>query len=93
MNAEQLLDLTNWWAGLSFEGKELYNLDENGVLSINETPLLKNRVITTLVADTCETGLKTLREKYEQLEQKVKDTELEWANLEDKIKLADKFHR
>lgn len=91
MNAEQLLDLTNWWAGLSFEGKELYNLDENGVLSINETPLLKNRVITTLVADTCETGLKTLRDKFEQLEQKVKDTELEWANLEDKIKLADKI--
>lgn len=91
MNAEQLLDLTNWWAGLSFEGKELYHLDENGVLSINETPLLKNRVITTLVADTCETGLKTLRDKYEQLEQKVKDTELEWANLEDKIKLADKI--
>ncbi|MBA3828752.1 MAG: DUF349 domain-containing protein [Taibaiella sp.] len=85
--------LQAWWQEQSFPGKELYTLQENGELVLNALNGKKERVITTLAAQGAEHTLKALRDKYAEVEQKVKELETEWVSADDKLKMAGKVER
>ncbi len=91
MTTEQTSNITSWWEQQSFPGKELFKLDENGTLVLCEKPLIKERVIATLTPENCESLFKNLVEKFENLQTRIRETESDWANTEDKLKLADRI--
>lgn len=90
MSQEQIFDLISWWNEQTFPGKELYKLDENGELTIRANSNIKERVIATIAPENAAVVLKTLLEKFAQVESRVRDTEVEWLAAEDKLRLADK---
>ena len=90
MSQEQNTDLIKWWDELSFDGKDLYKLDETGTLTLLQGNTLKERVIAELSLENAGAVVKALREKYTEVENMVKEMEVEWIAAEDKMKLADK---
>ncbi len=90
MSQEQYADLNSWWSEVSFPGKELYRMEQDGSLVMNATANIKERVIATLAPENADVVIHTLQEKYPAAEARVKELELEWLETEDKLKLADK---
>ncbi len=90
MTTEQVNGIAAWWDEQSFPGKNLFRLDESGNLLLTETPLNNERTIATLTLENCDATLKQLVEKFEHVQQRVKDTEAEWVAAPDKLKLIDK---
>ena len=90
MSDEQITDLISWWNDQSFPGKDLYSLDETGTLTLLAGNNIKERVIAQLSPENGNVVIKTLQEKFDQAETKVKEMEVEWIATEDKLKLADK---
>ncbi len=92
MAAEQANNIISWWEELSFPGKELFKLDENGVITLCERPLIKERVIAAVNDENAETIFKNLIEKFNTNVAKLKEIETEWQNTEDKMKFADRIN-
>ncbi|OSZ82247.1 hypothetical protein CAP35_02970 [Chitinophagaceae bacterium IBVUCB1] len=82
-----------WWGNTRFTGKENYNLTQDGQLMQNAIGSLKERVISTLQADTAEITLKALKDKFGEVENKFKELAAEWDATADKLKLAGKVER
>jgi hypothetical protein len=93
MSQELTFDLSSWWNGISFDGKELFTLTEDGKLTIYAGKDGKERVLAEVTADNAETVLEPLKEKFAALQTKVNELNTEWNNTEDKLKLADKVHQ
>jgi len=87
------LTLNDWWEQISFQGKELFTMKDNGELLLNALGNNKERSIATLTAANAETMLNALKEKFRELEAKVKELETEWVAATDKLKLAGKIER
>jgi hypothetical protein len=90
MSQEQNFDLIAWWKEQSFDGKELFELDEQGAIILKAHSNVKERTIANIDAETAEAVVKTLCEKYDQVKARVKEMEVEWLATEDKLKVADK---
>ncbi len=90
MSQEQTFDLTAWWNEQSFTGKQLFNLDETGTLTLLSNNKIKERVIATVAVENADTVLKNLLEKYDEAEAKVKEAEIEWISADDKHTMAEK---
>jgi hypothetical protein len=90
MSQEQNTDLIAWWNELSFPGKELYSLDDAGTLTLLAGNLVKERVIAQISPENYNAVIRALEEKYEQLDGKVKELEVEWIATDDKLKLSEK---
>lgn len=82
-----------WWDEQSFPGKEQFKLDENGVITLLPTALVKEREIAVISADNADTVLKNLQEKFETMMSKVREMEIEWMATADKSKLGDKIEQ
>lgn len=93
MSQELTFDLSSWWNGISFDGKELFTLTDDGKLTIYAGKDGKERVLAEVTADNAETVLEPLKEKFASLQTKVNELNTEWNNTEDKLKLADKVHQ
>ncbi len=93
MSQELTFDLSSWWNGISFDGKELFTLTDDGKLTIYAGKDGKERVLAEVTADNAETVLEPLKEKFAALQTKVNELNTEWNNTEDKLKLADKVHQ
>ncbi len=93
MSQELTFDLSSWWNGISFDGKELFTLTDDGKLTIYADKDGKERVLAEVTADNAETVLEPLKEKFAALQTKVNELNTEWNNTEDKLKLADKVHQ
>ncbi len=91
MSQEQNADIIAWWNERSFPGKELYNLDDAGTLTLLAGNNIREREIAKLSVENGDVVIRTLQEKYDELEAKVKEMEVEWIAAEDKLKLADKI--
>lgn len=85
--------MSSWWNGISFDGKELFTLTDDGKLTIYADKDGKERVLAEVTADNAETVLEPLKEKFAALQTKVNELNTEWNNTEDKLKLADKVHQ
>jgi len=90
MSQEQTFDLTAWWNEQSFTGKELYTLDESGTLTLRANNKIRERVIATISAENADTVMKNLLEKYDQVEARVKEVEIEWIAAIDKHSMVEK---
>ena len=90
MSQEQNTDLITWWNEQSFSGKDLYKLDEVGTLTLLPGNNVKERVIAQLSPENRDVVIKTLLEKFDQVETKVNEIEVEWIAADDKLKLVDK---
>lgn len=90
MSQEQNFELATWWNEQSFEGKDLFQLDESGALILQSHSNVKERLIANVTAETADAVIKTLIEKFDAVEARVKELEVEWIATEDKLKLADK---
>lgn len=90
MSLEQNNDLASWWNEQSFVGKELFDLDEAGTLTLRPGSNIKERVIANIAPENCQLVLKNLIDKFAGLEIKVREIETEWVATEDKQKLAEK---
>ncbi len=73
-----------------FAGKELFDLKESGEIVLQANNNIKERVIATIGDENKDVVVKNLIAKFEALEAKVKELEVEWLATEDKTKLADK---
>ncbi len=93
MSQELTQDLAGWWNEQSFEGKELFRLEENGDLVLLPTTYVKERIIATVTADSAEAVVKNLLDKFSSLEARVRELEVEWLSTEDKLKVADKVEQ
>lgn len=93
MSQELTFDLSSWWNGISFDGKELFTLTDDGKLTIYAGKEGKERVLAEVTADNAGTVLEPLKEKFASLQTKVNELNTEWNNTEDKLKLADKVHQ
>ncbi len=93
MSQELTFDLSSWWNGISFDGKELFTLTEDGKLTIYAGKDGKERVLAEVTAENAESVLEPLKEKFASLQTRVNELNTEWNNTEDKLKLADKVHQ
>src|SRR5581483_5864312 len=83
-------DITAWWNEQSFPGKELYKLDETGNLVLCENNTVRERVIATITPENADIAVKNLIDKFQEVEAKVKEVELEWVTAEDKQVMTEK---
>lgn len=89
--ASEQATIIAWWEERSFPGKELFKLEDNGVLTLLPTALIKEREIAVISPDTADTVLNNLTEKFEGLMSKIREMEVEWVATPDKNKLAEKI--
>lgn len=87
------MTLQGWWGEVSFVGKELYRLKENGELVLQPLHDYKERIVATFTTENAETILKALKDKFPEIEGKMKELEAEWIAAEDKLKLIGKVDR
>jgi len=92
MSQELNFDMSSWWNGISFDGKELFTLSEDGRLLLHAGEQGKERLVAEVNAENAETVLEPLKEKYAQLLARVAEVKTEWNATEDKLKVADKVH-
>lgn len=92
-DVNQLTTLNDWWEQSSFQGKELFTMKDNGELLLKALDNTRERSVATLNAANAEAVLKALKEKFTELEAKVKELETEWVAATDKLKLAGKVER
>jgi hypothetical protein len=85
--------LQNWWNEITFEGKELYRLDDNGDLVLTKGWDNTERTVATITEDTADAILKTLTDKYREIAERMKELQEEWVSSEDKLKLVGKIER
>ncbi|MES2703401.1 MAG: DUF349 domain-containing protein [Bacteroidota bacterium] len=90
MSQEQNFDLNSWWEAQAFAGKELYKIDDAGALTLTAHSNIKERVVANITAENADAVVKNLIEKFEAVEARVKEMEVEWLAAEDKLKLSDK---
>ncbi len=84
-------DITAWWNDQSFPGKDLFRISPEGALSFSGFQFLKERNnVVYFSLDTADVVLKNQMEKFQGLEAKFRDWEVEWLAAEDKLKLAEK---
>ena len=91
MSHEQGFDLIAWWDTQSFPGKELYKINEAGALTLSANNTVKERAIAEITPENADVVVKNLVEKFDEVEARVKEFEIEWVAAEDKLKLADKL--
>lgn len=84
-------DITTWWNEQSFQGKDLFKINELGALSLCSYRFLKERNIAYPTLENADTVLKNLQEKFLGVDAKVKEIEHDWNTAEDKLKLIDKI--
>ena len=84
-------DITAWWNDQTFPGKDLYRISEVGAVTFAGYQFLKERSIAYFSLDTADVVLKNQLEKFQVLEIKFRDWEIEWLAAEDKLKLAEKI--
>ncbi len=90
MSEEQNFDFIGWWNEQSFPGKDLFKIDEAGAIILCANNNIKERAIATVSAENAEVVIKTLTEKFAEVEERMREMETEWVGAEDKQKLADK---
>ena len=90
---EGTIDIILWWEEQTFNGKQLYKLDEAGNIVLLAGPNNSERVIANVMADNRDTVVKTLVEKFELVTARMTETETEWLAQDDKVKMADKVER
>lgn len=83
----------SWWDSFSFEGKELTELRPDGMLMLRATPFSPERELQTLQPDTAQATVDALREKFRDVESKVRELNSEWQLSEDKKKLSGRVER
>ncbi len=87
------MTLQTWWEEISFNGKEQYQLKENGELVLQPLHNNKERVIATFSTENADTILKALKDKFSEVDGKIKELETEWVAADDKLKLIGKVDR
>ena len=85
MLQEQNSDLIAWWNEQSFPAKELYKLDETSKLILCANNTVTERVIADITPENADAVIKNLIEKFEAVEARVKEVEIEWLATEDKL--------
>jgi len=85
--------LQSWWDNLSFTGKNLYHLRENGELVLQAINNNKERVIANLSIENAEAILKAMTDKFPEVEVRFKELQAEWNTTEDKLKMVGKVER
>lgn len=90
MSQELEMETGNWWNELSFPGKELFGINEQGEIILRANNNIKERAIAVIGNENRDTVIKNLIEKFEAVESRVREMEVEWLAAEDKLKLADK---
>ena len=84
-------ELLSWWEGLSFPGKEHYELTDTGTLICKQNG--KEKKIANLTAGNYEATYKQFSDKYTELQTRVGELAAEWEKTEDKSKMAGKVER
>src|SRR6187401_1307450 len=84
---------TAWWDALGFEGKEFTTLRPDGTLVLLATAFAPERSLQVLHEETASAIIHALREKFHDVEARVKEVAAEWETTEDKSKLASKVAR
>ena len=93
MSQEQVFDLMGWWNEQSFPGKELYKIDDAGALILCANNTVKERTIANINSGNADVVIKNLVEKFDEVEARVKEVEIEWIAAEDKLKMGEKVEQ
>jgi hypothetical protein len=90
MSQELNVDLTAWWEEQSFPGKELFNIDATGTITLLKNSNVPERVVATVSPENRDSVVKNLTEKFAAVQSKVDEMEVEWMATEDKARIGDK---
>ena len=90
MLQEQNTELINWWNDQSFDGKDLFKLEENGDIILIANNAVKERTVANISDENKEEVVKNLIDGFTTVESKVRETEVEWLAAADKLKMAEK---
>ena len=85
--------LQQWWTTTDFEGKNFCDLKENGKLCLRAGAHYPERVISTLTPENADHAVKALKEKFLEVQERMKEANEEWNAAEDKLKLYGKITR
>lgn len=85
--------IQSWWDTVSFPSKNLYELNEQGELTLKAIAGFGSRIISTLQADNAEAAFKALTDKFTEVTAKFTELQNEWNSTEDKLKLVGKADR
>ncbi|MCD6064270.1 MAG: hypothetical protein K0R82_2181 [Flavipsychrobacter sp.] len=88
----QATALTSWWNEVSFPGKEMYSIKDNGELVLRMAPG-EERTVATVTAENANMVLKVLSEKFSEVEGRMNELQAEWDAAEDKLKVLGKVER
>jgi hypothetical protein len=90
MSQEQNYDFIRWWNEQSFPGRELFKIDDAGTIILCSNNNIKERTIVNISQENADVVVKALTEKFTEVDEKVREMEVEWLAAEDKQKLAEK---
>jgi hypothetical protein len=86
-------DAHGWWDALQFEGKEFTELRPDGTLMLKASPFGPERELQQLHPDSAQATIQALKEKFREVESKVRELASEWNHSEDKKKLSGRVER
>lgn len=81
------------WEQFTFEGKEFCALNEAGELVLKGHDHCPERKLSVLHADSYESVVHALAEKFKEVTAKLTELHTEWEQAEDKLKVAGKVWR
>lgn len=82
-----------WWNALQFEGKEFTELRPDGTLLLKATPFGPERELQPLHPESAQPIVQALKDKFREVESKVRELSSEWNHSEDKKKLSGRVER
>lgn len=80
----------SWWDDFQFEGKEFSSLRHDGMLMLRATAFSPEHELQVLRPETAQAIVTALREKFKDVERKVRELSSEWTLTEDKHKLSSR---
>jgi len=86
-------ELIRWWKAQTFPHKDLFRVKRTGEVIQCNNKYGKDRVIATVTLENADIVLKTLCEKFAEVEAKVKELEEAWVKSEEKLRLKSDVSR
>lgn len=91
--SNQATDISTWWQQKEFDGKELFELHDDGNVILKKYEGFEERPIGNVTPENADIVYNLLVEKYPEVKGKVDELVAEWSQAEDKLSLIGKADR
>ena len=85
--------IAQWWEEVSFDGKQLYSINDNGEIIMQAIASYPERVVGTVGHANADIVLNSFVDKFPEVKAKVDELQTEWDAEDHKLKLLGKVER